>query len=220
MTFLLRDVRVAYHGIPALMRVNLEYGGSGVLVLNGATGAGKTTLLRLLWCGLLPSSGEVLVDGVPTTRMRARARRLMRRSIGVAGQHVELVQAYTVFENVLMPLSLRGVRKDEATRLALEVLAELNVSHCREKHPTQLSGGEHQLVTLARALAMEPGVLIADEPVSMLDAAAAQRVQLALQARVDRGMGLVLSTHSETWTSAFASASRYEVSEGLVRPLG
>jgi cell division transport system ATP-binding protein len=211
------SVTVEYTGIPALNNVTFEYDGKGVLMLTGATGAGKTTLLRLMYADVLPSSGEVTIDGKPTAKMRSKERREVRRKLGIVQQDCKLVSDYTVFENVLMPFAMRGFARNDANAAALELLADLGISYVRNKMPRQLSGGERHLVALARALAMEPKVIIADEPTGTLDEGTAKTVAAALQQAVDKGIGLVVSTHSQSFVSAFPTARRFTLEEGVLQ---
>lgn len=211
------SVSVEYNGISALNRATFSYEGTGVMMLTGATGAGKTTLLRLMYADVMPTTGTVTIDGVATQSMKAPARRAMRRRMGVVQQDCKLVSDYTVFENILMPFALRQFARPDATSAALELLADLNISYVRNRMPRELSGGERHLVALARALAMQPDVIIADEPTGTLDEGTAQTVAKALHSAVDKGIGLIVSTHSSSFVSAFPQAHRYMLEEGLIR---
>ena len=210
------DVTVAYDEIPALSNVSLTLDGSGVVMLTGPTGAGKTTLLRLMYGDLLPTHGSVAIDGVSTTSMRHAQIRAMRRRQGVVQQNCRLVSDYSVFENVLMPYALAGKSKVDATRLCLDLLADMNISYVRHKYPHQLSGGERHLVALARAVATQPEILIADEPTCTLDEKTSASVATTLRSCVERGMGLVISTHSSGLVSAFPDALVCTINDGVL----
>lgn len=209
-----RDVTVAYDDIPALNSVSLTFNGSGVVLLTGPTGAGKTTLLRLLYADLVPTSGQVLLDGTLTSTMRPAQRREIRRKQGIVQQNCNLVSDYSVFENVMMPFALAGMSKAESTRLSLELLADMNISYVRHKFPHQLSGGERHLVALARAIATSPEILIADEPTGTLDEKTSASVATTLRSCLERGMGLVISTHSSGLVSAFPEAILCSIEDG------
>ena len=216
MHILFDSVTVEYSGIPALNKVSFEYDSPSVLMLTGATGAGKTTLLRLMYADVMPTTGEVNIDGMSTARMKPKQRRAVRRSLGIVQQDCKLVSDYTVYENVLMPFALREFARADANVAALELLADLGISYVRNKMPRQLSGGERHLVALARAIAMEPRVIIADEPTGTLDEGTAKTVAAALQTAVSKGIGLVVSTHSQSFVSAFPSARRFFLEEGVL----
>lgn len=209
-----RDVTVLYDGFPALNNVSLTFSGSGVVLLTGPTGAGKTTLLRLMYADLLPNSGLVVIDGVSTSSMSADLRRKVRRRQGIVQQNCQLVSDYTVFENILMPFALAGLSKSDATRRSLELLADVSISYVRHKYPHQLSGGERHLVALARAIASDPEVLIADEPTGTLDEATSSSVASTLRQCCEKGMGLIISTHSAGLVSAFPDALLCTITDG------
>lgn len=197
MKFDLAAVSVTYHGLPVLHDITYEFDGTAVTLVQGITGAGKSTLLRLLHADLLPTSGDVRINGISTTRYGIADHRALRRTVAIAHQHAQLVSSLTVYQNVLQVFAVVRLTKQEATKRCLELVAELGLSHCKHKLPHLLSGGERQLTALARALALEPQTLLADEPTSMLDSETTVRVATAINARIGRGMGLVLCTHHE-----------------------
>ena len=209
-----QDVTVMYDGIPALSNVSLTVGQGSTIVLTGPTGAGKTTLLRLLYAELLPTSGIVLINGTPTARLKPAQIRELRRSIGIVQQQGRLVDDYTVYENMLMPLAVHGMSKADASKRALEILADLNISYVRHKLPRQLSGGERHLVALARAMSVEPALIIADEPTGTLDEGTSMSVATVLHRLAERGTSLVISTHSASFAAAFPAAQRLHLVEG------
>jgi ABC-type ATPase involved in cell division len=173
-------------------------------------------MLRLLYADLIPTSGHVLIDGVSTTTMKIKDKRAVRKRLGIVQQDCRLVSDYTVFDNVLMPYALRGVSKADANRQCLELLADLNISYVKHKLPRQLSGGEQHLVALARALAMQPELIIADEPTGTLDDVTSNDVAIALKHAINKGIGLVVSTHSNAFAEAFSGADRATLAEGTL----
>jgi cell division transport system ATP-binding protein len=219
MMFEVQNVTVTYDGFHALRDVTCTIDTGTVTILTGPTGAGKTTLLRLLYADILPTSGEILVDGRSTRSMKGRDIRALRRSLGIVQQDCRLMSHMSVFENVLMPLALGGSSKIDATRRALEILADLNVSYVRHKLPSQLSGGERHLVALARALAVQPAVIIADEPTGTLDERTSLEVAHALNAVAATGTNVILSTHSTTLPQAFTGAQRIVIDEGRLQEI-
>lgn len=215
MQFRLERATVEYGGIPALTNLSLDFDGKGALVLTGPTGAGKTTLLKLLYADVIPTTGDVLIDGVSTRSMSARTRQTLRRHLGIVQQSCRLVSDYTVFENVLMPFALQKRSKADAHRDCLELLADLNISYIRNKLPRELSGGEQHLVALARAIAVKPEVIIADEPTGTLDAVTAGEVANVLARALADGIGVVVSTHNPDFANAFPDATRLSLQEGV-----
>lgn len=151
-----------------LKGIDLEIKRGESVALVGASGSGKTTLLGML-AGLdSPSSGQVMLGGQDLTTMSEEARaRLRGELVGFVFQNFQLLPALTALENVLLPLELKGDRKDREK--ARELLAEVGLQDRADHYPKQLSGGEQQRVAIARAFATRPPVLFADEPTGNLD---------------------------------------------------
>jgi len=168
--------------------------GEFVAVL-GPSGSGKSTLLGLA-AGLdRPTSGEVLLDGAPIHALGEDAlARLRRGRIGFVFQSFQLLGNLTALENVLLPIELAAA--SGARRRATELLAEVGLAERGHHYPSQLSGGEQQRVALARAFAVQPTLLLADEPTGNLDGATGAVVlDLLARLRADHGTTLVLVTH-------------------------
>lgn len=216
MDFILDDVTVRHGDIPALQNASCSIPGGSCTLLTGPTGSGKTTLLRLLYADLLPSSGKVIVDDIPTTSMKPAAIRALRRTIGIVQQGCRMVDDYTVHDNVLMAMAIHGHDKADANRRCLEVLADLDVSYIRNKFPGQLSEGERHLAALARAIVTRPTVLVADEPTGAMDHTTALAVATKLHALHQQGITLVLSTHGTALTDTFPDARHLVLSEGTL----
>jgi putative ABC transport system ATP-binding protein len=174
----------------------IERGELAVLV--GRSGSGKSTLLNLLSGIDLPDAGEVVIDGVVLSRLRERERTLFRRDhIGFVFQFFNLIPTLTVEENLLLPLELKGRLGAAERRRALDLLAEVGLAERAASFPDQLSGGEQQRVAVARALAHDPLLVLADEPTGNLDLETGLQV-LDLLDRLTRRAGktMVMVTHS------------------------
>ena len=168
------------------------------LAITGPSGSGKSTLLGLI-AGLdAPSSGEVIVDGQDITRLdEDRLARVRGEKIGFVFQFFHLIPSLTAFENVLVPMEIAG-RRDASSR-ARALLEEVGLTGRGHHYPSQLSGGEQQRIALARALANDPGILLADEPTGNLDTANGQHIMdLLLGVNRQRRTTLVLVTHDAT----------------------
>ena len=165
--------------------------------LMGPSGSGKTTVLHLIAGLTAPTGGSIIVDGDDVARMTATdAAALRRRRIGYILQSFNLMPFLTAAENVGMPLVLDGIRQSEVDARVAAALAMVAMSH-REAHlPNQLSGGEQQRVAVARALVIEPAIILADEPTGNLDRAAAVNVMNLLRDVNERtGVTILLVTH-------------------------
>jgi putative ABC transport system ATP-binding protein len=169
------------------------------VALLGPSGSGKSTLLNLIAGMDRPDAGEVEVGGVPLHRLDERERTLFRRHrIGFVFQFFNLIPTLTVEENLLLPLELAGRVGREDRARASRLLAEVGLGDRGKSWPDRLSGGEQQRVAVARALAHDPTLILADEPTGNLDRRSGKRV-LDLLARMVRESGttLVVVTHSE-----------------------
>jgi putative ABC transport system ATP-binding protein len=170
--------------------------GSGQFVaIVGPSGSGKSTLLGLL-AGLdAPSSGHIVIDGVDITRLSEDALAKLRgEKIGFVFQFFHLVPSLTAFENILVPMEIAG--RSGANARARQLLDEVGLSERGHHYPSQLSGGEQQRIAIARALANDPPILLADEPTGNLDSTTGRVVlDLLLNVRRRRETTLILVTH-------------------------
>jgi len=180
----------------ALRGVSLSIARGEYVAIEGPSGCGKSTLLSVL--GLLdaPSSGSYALDGREVARLGATERsRIRNREIGFIFQNFNLIGDLTVAENVELPLTYRGLSAGERRRRTAEALERVAMSHRARHFPPQLSGGQQQRVAVARAIAGEPAVLLADEPTGNLDTTNGELV-MALLADLHRaGSTLVMVTH-------------------------
>ncbi len=192
-----RDVTKRFGGYVALDRVSLDVAAGELLALLGPSGSGKTTLLRVIAGLETPDQGSVLLDGEDATRRHARERRM-----GFVFQHYALFRHMTVFENVAFGLRVqpRRIRPPEAEirRRVRELLELVQLGPLGGRYPAQLSGGQRQRVGLARALAVQPKVLLLDEPFGALDAKVRKELRRWLRRLHDEiGITSVFVTHDQ-----------------------
>jgi putative ABC transport system ATP-binding protein len=181
-----------------LCEATASIGRGELAVLIGRSGSGKSTLLNLLSGIDLPTSGQIVVDGVDLTRLSEHDRTLFRRErIGFVFQFFNLIPTLTVEENLLLPMELKGRVSEAQRRQARGLLAEVGLADRAASYPDRLSGGEQQRVAVARALAHDPSLVLADEPTGNLDLETGLQV-LDLLDRLTRRAGktLVMVTHS------------------------
>jgi putative ABC transport system ATP-binding protein len=181
----------------ALDDVSLAIEGGEFSALCGPSGSGKTTLLNLLGTLDRPTSGEIRVDGADTSAMGEAERAELRlRKLGFVFQSYNLVPVLSAVENVEFVLLLQGVGRGERRARALRFLEELGLGELADKRPGEMSGGQQQRVAVARAIASEPEVVLADEPTANLDSKTAEDLlHLMLQMNQDRGVTFLFSTH-------------------------
>jgi putative ABC transport system ATP-binding protein len=175
--------------------LDLTIGSGRVAAITGPSGSGKSTLLGLL-AGLdSPSTGSVVLDGVDITTLDEDAlARLRGTRVGFVFQFFHLLPSLTALENILVPMEIAGVAG--ARKRALELLNEVGLAERGHHYPSQLSGGEQQRIAIARALANEPPILLADEPTGNLDSGTGHSIiELLLDVNRTRKTTLVLVTH-------------------------
>lgn len=198
-----RGVRRSYLGgdgseLRVLRGVDLEVARGEAVAIVGASGAGKSTLLQILGALDRPDSGSVHLGGVEVAGLDSDGLASLRnRSVGFVFQFHHLLREFTAVENVMMPGLIGGRSREEARGRALEILREVGLEERLEHRPWQLSGGEQQRVAVARALANDPLVLLADEPSGNLDAHASEQLHdLLFRLREEHRLALVVVTHN------------------------
>jgi cell division transport system ATP-binding protein len=182
-------------GHVALSDVSFEVQRGEMLFVTGHSGAGKSTLLKLIHLGERPSRGAVLFGERNLLKVRGRRVPLHRRDVGVVFQDHRLLADRTVFENVALPLILRGMRRGEIAKRVRSVLDRLGLGARERALPTQLSAGEQQRVGIARALVGEPQLLVADEPTGNLDPALSAEIMTLFAALPERGTSVLIASH-------------------------
>jgi putative ABC transport system ATP-binding protein len=184
----------------------------------GPSGSGKTTMLMVAGVLEPPTSGRVLYGGevISHPKVHPNALRDFRRGhIGFVFQKANLIPFLTAFENVLVALDINDRRGRAARERARYLLDHLGVGHRLKNHPNQLSGGEQQRVSIARALANSPGVLLADEPTAALDGARAGQIMKLFRELADKeGVAVCVVTHDHRWIELFDSV--VELQDGRV----
>jgi ABC-type lipoprotein export system ATPase subunit len=196
----LRRVSKTYHDngqpLPVLHDLSLTLAPGSITALLGRSGCGKTTLLNLAGAMDFPTSGEVLLDGVPTTSLSdAELTAVRRKRVGFVFQFFQLLPALSVLENVEMPLLIAGARSTREA--AIERLEWVGLADKKHALPYQLSGGQMQRAAIARALVHSPDLILADEPTGNLDTASSEQVLGLLRDAAARfGTTILLATHS------------------------
>jgi putative ABC transport system ATP-binding protein len=180
----------------ALSGVHLQIEKGQYVSIGGPSGCGKSTLLSIL--GLLdsPTEGEYSLNGSPVAGLSASQRaRIRNREVGFIFQSFNLIGDLTVFENVELPLTYRGMPRAERQQRVQEALEKVGMAHRTKHYPSQLSGGQQQRVAVARALAGKPSILLADEPTGNLDSKNGEAVMELLQGLHKEGATICMVTH-------------------------
>lgn len=191
-----RDVSLVYpNNIKALRDLNLRIEKGEFVFIVGPTGTGKSTLLKLVYREERPTTGQVIVAGRDVTKLNGGAIPRLRRSIGVVFQDFKLLPQKTVWENVAFALYVTGASRREIRIRVPEVLDLVSMGTRADAYPHQLSGGEQQRVSIARALADNPPILLADEPTGNLDPDTSWDI-IQLLSRINiRGTTVVVASH-------------------------
>jgi len=180
--------------------VNLSVQRGEMIAIVGASGAGKSTLMHVLGALDKPTSGYVVIGGEPVHgRDETQLGELRNRTVGFVFQFHHLLREFSALENVMMPLRIAGRPEEAARSRAAELLARVGLSARMSHRPGELSGGEQQRTAVARALAMDPQIVLADEPSGNLDRSNAEMLhELLSEVVVDLEIGMVVVTHSRS----------------------
>lgn len=171
--------------------------------LVGPTGSGKSTILRLLYMDLFPDSGVVEIGEYQSDQIERDDIPYLRRSIGVVFQDFQLLPDRTAYENVAFALYATGKSSSEVKSRVTKVLGKVGLSHKHRNYPHELSGGEQQRVVIARAIANDPWVLLADEPTGNLDPSVADDIHELLLDLHRQGMTLFMATHDHRLVKSY-----------------
>ncbi|MDM1294922.1 ABC transporter ATP-binding protein [Sphingobacterium sp. N143] len=194
-----KGIHKAYGALPILKGVDITVEKGEIVSIVGASGAGKSTLLHIIGTLDKPDQGSILIDGVDIHKLSAKKLSAFRNEhIGFVFQFHHLLPEFTALENVCIPAFIQGQGRTEAEAKAKELLDLLGVSHRMDHKPAEMSGGEQQRVSVARALMNDPSIILADEPSGNLDSEnAAALHQLFFDLRNKFQQTFVIVTHNE-----------------------
>ncbi|MEA3361728.1 MAG: cell division ATP-binding protein FtsE [Thermodesulfobacteriota bacterium] len=187
----------------AVKDLTLQIGKGEFLYITGASGAGKTTLLRMLYAAEKPTRGQILIDRQNVSRIHSRKIPYLRRKIGVVFQDFKLLQSRTVYENVAFALEAQGKKRYEVSKKVYQAIKEVGLEHRLQRKPLELSGGEQQRIAIARALVVDPLILLADEPSGNLDQEVTFEIMNLFKRANARGTTVLLATHDHSLNQRF-----------------
>lgn len=188
--------------VTALTDVNLHITDGQMVALMGPSGSGKTTLLNMISALDRPNSGEILMDGVAIAAISDEARATLRQGIGFIFQRFALIPTASAYENIEFALRIAQIPRDEWQTRITRTLTQLDMLDHAHHRPGELSGGQQQRIAIARALATDPPLIIADEPTANLDSHRGATVLELFRTLCQHGKTIVMSTHD-------AAAERY-----------
>lgn len=199
MLLVARDIHKKYKNLEILKGINLEVSKGEIVSIVGASGAGKSTLLHILGTLDKPDKGNVIINDEDVVKMGdSSLSKFRNQQIGFIFQFHNLLPEFTALENVKLPGLIAGRKPEEVEEKALQLLKLLGLDHRLEHKPSELSGGEQQRVSVARALINSPAVIFADEPSGNLDSKNAEELHhLFFKLRDELGQTFVIVTHNE-----------------------
>ena len=190
-------------GTDALHDVSLQIDKGEFVFIVGASGAGKSTFLKLIMHETTPTSGEIIVNGQNLNKMKRRQVPYLRRTMGIVFQDFRLIDKMTVFDNVAFAMRAVGAPPSAIKKRVPYILDLVNLSHKAKSKPNELSGGEQQRVSLARALVNNPSMIIADEPTGNIDPELSYEIMQLLMAINKRGTTILVVTHEHELVHSF-----------------
>lgn len=190
-------VSKSFGDIKALQDISFTVEKGEFVFITGPSGAGKTTLLKLILREILPNSGQIIFDGQDIVNLSEKNIPYLRQKIGVVFQDYKVINERTVRENVEVPLAVAGINQDEWGTRVNQVLKLVGLDKRSELFPLQLSGGELQRVSLARALVINPKLILADEPTGNLDWETADAIMDLFEKINKEGKTVIMATHNK-----------------------
>lgn len=199
-----KDVSKTYpNGTHALYNINLHIDKGEFVFIVGASGAGKSTFLKLIMHEEVPSNGNIIVNKVNTTKMRRRQVPYLRRRMGIVFQDFRLIEKMNVFDNVAFAMRAIGANSGSIKKRVPYILNLVGLSHKMKSKPSELSGGEQQRVSLARALVNNPEIIIADEPTGNVDPEMSHEIIELLNEINSMGTTVIVVTHEHDLVREF-----------------
>ena len=201
------------YGVSSL---NMSIDDGDFTFLIGPTGSGKTTLMRLIYFDILPDTGLVKVNGIKSSEMRMKKVAGARRSIGMVFQDYKLLRDRNLFENVAIPLHVLGFNPKDIPDRVDEALELVGLTGKENHFPYELSGGEQQRASLARAIIKEPDIILADEPTGNLDPVASFELVRLLETIHETGTTILMASHNYNLIKG-RGRPIYELKDGVLR---
>lgn len=185
------------NGVTALCDINVSIPKGDFVFVIGSTASGKSTLIKLLYRQEKPSRGEVYVGGINVAKLRNRKVYKLRRKIGIVFQDYKLLPNMTVYENVAFALEIYGLPEREVRKKVMSAIEKVGLKEKFRSYPDQLSGGEQQRVSIARAIVNKPKILICDEPTGNLDPETSMGIMEIINKINEDGTTIIMATHDK-----------------------
>ena len=210
------NVNCTFRKNAGVRNLNFFIDDSEFVFLTGPSGAGKSTILRLIYMDLFPEKGKVLIRDFDSTRIRDREIPFLRRKVGMIFQDYQLLKDRNVYQNVALALYASHYKTREIKSRVYTILNQVGLGHRVHHRPMELSGGEQQRVTIARALVKEPIVLLADEPTGNLDPRVSIELINLLNKINKKGTAVIVATHNYSLIQRVPGARLIQINEGEI----
>ncbi|HCZ11944.1 MAG TPA: cell division ATP-binding protein FtsE [Nitrospiraceae bacterium] len=191
-----QNVSKYYDNQTVLKNITFTVQKGEITFITGPSGAGKSTLLKLMYLAESPDEGDIVIGDFHLASLKEAQIPYLRRSVGVVFQDFKLINSITVFDNVALSLRIRGMKEREIRDIVSNALKKVHIRHLSDSYPTSLSGGEQQRVVIARAIAAEPLVILADEPTGNLDPNTSIDIIRVLRELNAQGATILIATHN------------------------
>jgi cell division transport system ATP-binding protein len=209
-------LKIYDNGTRALKGVNLRIEDGEFVFIRGASGSGKSTLIKLMMREELPTSGGVNVNGYSVTKIKKKDVPYLRRTMGVVFQDFRLIHNMSVFENVAFAMRVTGAHTQEIRRRVPYILSLVGLAKKARNMPQELSGGEQQRVSLARALINNPASILADEPTGNIDPEMSIEIMELLDEINRRGTTIIMVTHDSTLVERYSYHRVITIDSGMI----
>lgn len=191
-----QNVSKYYDNQTVLKNITFTVQKGEITFITGPSGAGKSTLLKLMYLAESPDEGDIVIGDFHLASLKESQIPHLRRSVGVVFQDFKLIDSITVFDNVALSLRIRGVKERDIRDIVSTALKKVHIRHLSDSYPTSLSGGEQQRVVIARAIAAEPLVILADEPTGNLDPNTSIDIIRLFRELNMQGATILIATHN------------------------
>ena len=211
-----KDISFSYRKGKGVTNLNLKLEDGEFNFLIGPTGSGKTTLMRLIYLDLIPDSGTLTVNGFKSKDLSFSKISKVRKEIGMVFQDYKLLNDRNVYDNISLPLHVLGYPKNQISDRADESLELVGLQNKKHHFPDELSGGEQQRASLARAIIKEPSLILADEPTGNLDPVASFELVRLLETINETGTTILMATHNYSLIKG-RGLPIYEIKDGILK---
>ena len=207
--------KVYSNGTSALKNINLHIKKGEFVFIVGSSGAGKSTFLKLIMHEELPSRGSIYLDGIRITSISKKEVPYLRRKMGIVFQDFRLIDKMNVFDNVAFAMRVTGASEKDVKKRVPYILGLVGLQDKANRRPAELSGGEQQRVSLARALVNNPSIIIADEPTGNIDPEMSYEIVELLTEINKRGTTILMVTHEHDLVNQFGKRV-IEINDGVI----